>query len=284
MQANSNQPSSAQVISYKNALTSSNPSKQLKSSKVTQSPSVPATTSELAPAASSLPIPYGLSPNFRENGRNALLKMIKCENKNSNDPLSILIGPGSPVINSSHKCEDSKFLRLSKINKLRDVMRSIKITDDENCDLKQIFDDACFKNNVEIKYNQTFENDLYFGELFIETFRLVKEKNKKKKKCKYNSYRKAFEILISQSELAVKLAKEESFEYELYAIDTDVNFDTDKTKNNINDLNSMLKSMILPKQNELNGLNLNDSKESQYEVTEEKDEDKKSSPSSKKEK
>lgn len=194
------------------------------------------------------------------------------------------MGSGPSVLNNSLKSEDSKFLRLSKINKLRDVMRSIKNTDDQNFDLVQAFDDSCLKNNVEIKYNQSLENDLYFGELFIETFRLVKETNKKKKKCKYNSYKKAFEILISQSELAVKMAKEETFEYELYAIDTDLNFGTDYTKKNINDLNLMLKSMILPKENEQNGLNLNESKESQYEISEENDQEKKSPLSSKKEK
>lgn len=262
-------------------MTSSSSNQQLKSSKVVQSPSVPASTSELAPAASTLPIPYGLSPNFKENSRNVLLKMIKNENKKSNDPLSVLIGPGTPALNISQKFEDTKFVRLSKINKLRDVMRSIKIVHDDNFDLIEFFDDICKKNGIEIKYDQKFENDLYFGELFIETFRLTTEKNRKKKKCKFNTYKKAFDILISQSELAVKSAKDQSFEYELYVIDINISSTSDKS--NINDLNSMLRSMSLPKENVSNDLILNDSKESQCEE-ENEDEDRKSPPSNKKEK
>ncbi|CAF0833683.1 unnamed protein product [Brachionus calyciflorus] len=272
----------SQPINYKNAVLNSLTGNSIQQSKpvksVSSTPSVPASTTELAPAASTLPIPFGLSPNtLKENSRNVLLNILKSEPncQKQNDPLSFLLGSTGQAINLVPKViDDQKFIRLNKINKLRDVIRSIKIVLDDNFDIIDFFDRMCSENNVIVKYEPRYDSDLYFGELFIESFRLVQESHKKRKKCKYYAYKKAYEILVSPSELAVKLAHNQNFEYELYLLDTssiEMNASNNKS---LNDLNILLKSMILQKENTGDKSNLNDdSKESQIELDDDNEDD-----------
>ena len=62
------------------------------------------------------------------------------------------------------------------------------------------------------------------------------------------------------------MSNSQNFEYELYRLDASM----DNTNHNLSDLNMLLKSMILPKENS----NVNDdSKESQIDMEDEEDDD-----------
>jgi len=82
----------------------------------------------------------------------------------------------------------------------------------------------------------------FYGEIYLENFRLIKEQDKKRKRCCYFAHRNALLLLYGQSELAVRIAPsikrdrfitldnrenetgvntEIEFEYELYLVDSD---------------------------------------------------------------
>lgn len=263
-------PSKPNLMGTKNSSFSSAPT-----------PSVPASTTELAPAASQVPIPFGLSSaqehaptrnvllNFLTNSQNT---PIPVQNPVPN-PLSILIGSQPNLNQQTPLIDDQKFVRLNKINKLRDILRGENyVPVNDNFDLIDHFDQVCKQNSIDLKYIQfqlpDNNNVLYYGELYIESFRLVHETHKKRKKCKYYAYKNALEILTSRSELAVKVASANksrdpnlvtldgssnvNFEYELYRLDSnqDLNKTTKSATNeqSLVDLNALLKSMILPKE------------------------------------
>lgn len=172
----------------------------------------------------------------------------------------------------------------------------------------------CQEKNVSCEYIQfvTKSHDrTFYGEIVLETFRLCAEANPDAAVCKLNTHRRALDVLIGKSELAVRQApsvprspnlwldttvsKPMQIDYELYKIDdTDpippptiadnLNGHADgKMPNNISDLNALLKSMILPKENKNqsnnkkgmngNGVSLNDEDDEDREedkLTEEK--------------
>lgn len=152
-------------LSYKNVVL--NQSIQSK-----PTPSVPASTTELAPAASSLPIPFGLSNSEVNQSRNVLLNILT-NSQQSKNSVSMVNTPQ----------DDQKFVRLNKINKLRDVLRTNSfVPTNENFDLIEYFEHVCLINSIDLKYNQQqLSGEIYFGELFIESFRLVNETHKKRK-------------------------------------------------------------------------------------------------------
>lgn len=95
----------------------------------------------------------------------------------------------------------------------------------------------------------------YYGEIYLESFRLIKEQDKKRKRCCYFAYRNALLLLYGQSELAVRIApnvkrdqnitldiregsgngnQEVEFEYELYLVDSSDIFDNGPFQNKNN--------------------------------------------------
>lgn len=291
-------------------------------------PSVPSGTTELAPAASQVPIPFGLSsasesamPAFKPDyGRNALLNQLagtQAPSTKPTDPFAILMGNLTSTCQQATTSGDDKFLKLNKINKLRDVLRNTNVQFDDNFEVIDFFDDLCRRNGINLTYVQYEQKDVnnggYYGELFVETFRLVMETNKKRKKCKYACYKSAVQILKSKSELAVKLSTGEKrdptytksnpgqnqsndvdFEYELYRTDSNSGMFVDSSNNvitnflnsqcqqpqpqpqqqqqqlnsqqpvvsnetSLSSLNSMLKSLILPKDKSVDNVSRNQS-------------------------
>ena len=287
------------------------------------------------------------------------------------DPLSVLFPNSSRTLTASsleqnlfklsaENSEFDNFNKLNKINKLRNALRADKDAGkhifDDNYDIIDYFKKTCTDNNVKLDYVQYSqpENVGYYGELLLESFRLLCESNKKRKKCSYYAHKNALDLLCSSSELAVKVApklkrdasmklddenaggqmvfsdlfkankKYENsgveFEYELYRVDSNEGtnqlmsdvpctsapkskiidssllssgsfsmpavVDTSKTEASLQDLNALLKSMILKPQNivpnnnnnHLEGSCINastndDSKESQINDNENEDED-----------
>jgi hypothetical protein len=260
-------------------------------------PVVPASTSEQAPSASVLPIPFGLAP--ASQSKNLLLNALnqpKISSNPSQDLMSLLkvnkYSSSTPV--ATTYINDDKFSRLNRINKLRDILRTNlkpEHLESKDFDFVKYFEQVCDQNSIDLKYiqylasennstTQQSDSNLYYGEILIESFRLVNESSKKKSKCRLNAFKNALSILISKSELAVKLAPAQKrgqnfqidrdqnlnqdfeFEYELYRIDSFENNITNNqsiqsasailsqntTKQNMVDLNALLKSMILPKE------------------------------------
>jgi hypothetical protein len=240
-------------------------------------PSVPLGTGELAPNASVLPIPFGLNTNKPPSQqptptRNALLAQL-C----GKDHMSIL-AQSAPMVGMI----DDNFVRLSRINKLREILRNETPNFDETNNIISYFEQKCETNNISHKYIQ-YEYDAkddakdttYYGELILDSFRLASDSNKKRKKCKINVFKSALEILKSKSELAVKAVvgpKRDSslivsdgnkpsadFEYELYRTDSNqsepvvhtmpkMNIPVVPEIGNMISLNDLLKSMQLPKE------------------------------------
>jgi hypothetical protein len=260
---------------------------------------------------------------------------------------------------SAENSEFDNFNKLNKINKLRNALRADKDAGkhrfDDNYNLIDYFKKACADNSVKLDYVQYSQPESYYGELLLESFRLLCESNKKRKKCSYYAHKNALDLLCSSSELAVKVApklkrdasmklddengggqmafsdlfkaskKYENssveFEYELHRVDSNQGsnqlmsdvpctsapkskmidssllssfslpavVDTSKTEASIQDLNALLKSLILKPQNvapnngnsnsnHLEGSCINastndDSKESQINDNENEDED-----------
>ena len=226
-------------------------------------PSVPVlSTSELAPAPSVLPIPFGLSPinqtneniisNFRRNvlldnlcatqqtnfqstpASNEKLILNPQQLNNSTNPLSNLLNEiKKPVMPTLLQME-----HINKINKLRDLIKEEKINEKlkNNFDLIEYMNNLCLRNDVNIEYKQHMDNDLYVGQLYLQSFRLVSDKHKKRNKCAYYTYKNAFLILASDSPLVVRqvtnpCASEPTghVEYELYRIDSDVEMSAENT-------------------------------------------------------
>jgi hypothetical protein len=116
-------------------------------------------------------------------------------------------------LNSSASSDFEKFSKLNKINKLRDLLRADGRANkhsfpNNNYDLIEYFRSVCDGNGIKLNYVQYVmaENAGYYGEIFLESFRIICEKNKKRKKCMYFAYKNALELLCSSSELAVKVA------------------------------------------------------------------------------
>lgn len=155
-----------------------------------------------------------------------------------------------PITSSSAaSSEFDKFAKLSKISKLRDLLRADRIArkhqfSANNYDLIDYLKGVCANNSIAVKYVQYVlpGNAGFYGEIFLEAFRIVCEENKKRKKCMYYAYKSALELLCSNSELAVKVASrpkrdataqldmdnesdflnsDVEFEYELYRVDSD---------------------------------------------------------------
>jgi hypothetical protein len=231
-------------------------------------PSVPVlSTSELAPAPSVLPIPFGLSPinqtneniisNFR---RNVLLDNL-CTTQQTNfqsTPSSnekIILNPQhlnnleNPLSSLLHEIKKKPVMptllqmeHISKINKLRDIIKEEKANEKlkNNFDLIEYLNNLCLRNGINIEYKQHTENDLYVGELYLQSFRLVSDKHKKRNKCIYYTYKNGFLILASDSPLVVRQVINTKYvsettghvEYELYRIDSDVEMNAENESDN----------------------------------------------------
>lgn len=221
------------------------------------------TSSELAPAPTAVPKPFGLSPSLDNKNsfttnlrRNVLLDVLGSDSSHLNnkkiekqDPISLLMSGGlisksveSNNISTSNTSltSDDLFNKLNKLNRLREFLKIEKTLGKQNfpSDNFEIFDylnNACAKVTIDLKYLQFFSSDdnLYRGELFIESFRLICDVTKKRKKCKYYVYKNALDLLCSQSEIAVRLVgqikREKSFQY-------DKTFRAQSNEKNQNDL------------------------------------------------
>lgn len=253
-----------------------------------QTPQVPVgTTTELSPAPSQLPIPFGLNTNAASTTRrNILLEKLGISSKpagssiadtanfhftqdflnstnslpvalhqsttnsssqSTNIPLSLALLGGmtaqsieQSMLNSQQATATSsvmadfqKFTKLSKINKLRDLLRTDQsqgkhdFCSNNSSDLIDYFKQTCENNNIKLNYIQYSRPDgLYYGELFLESFRLVCEQNKKRKRSMYYAYKNGLDLLIGPTELAVKAAPRQRRDQNI-RLDTDELLDTD---------------------------------------------------------
>lgn len=177
----------------------------------------------------------------------------KSKNTQSN-PLSILI-QGMANKHQQQPVVDTQFQKLNKITKLREILRSDpqikayiesrntnKNLQNKEQDIIDHFKSVCSTNNIKLDYSQFLMPEGFYGEIYLENFRLIKEQDKKRKRCCYFAHRNALLLLFGQSELAVRIAPsvkrdhcitldnrenetgtntEIKFEYELYLVDSD---------------------------------------------------------------
>jgi hypothetical protein len=306
-------PSTQQQLNKKYSASPSTNSSIGKSASTTTAPtattpSVPSGTGELAPAASQLPIPFGLSSLSASSidtaeslaaSRNFLLKQLSIgapeTSKKPNDPLAILMTKPSSSSSSFPTAsvmgggvEDDKFIKLNKINKLRDALRRAVQAPSELDLLVKYFERVCAENKIDLKFVQhvsggSGDSSRFYGEIFIETFRLSTAFGQDPKQCQLACFRHAIQTLESKSELAVKLATgpkrpdafrnaqstptSVDFKYELYRTDSDEAFEQQANVSSsssslpavnaaplenaadIAQLNNILRSLILPKEN-----------------------------------
>ena len=243
-----------------------------------QSPSVPSSTTEQSPAPSLVPIPFGLATepikldsyeqNKRTpiiNSRNALLnslfsspKQVESNSKlnqsnpsqppppSQNHPFSILMGlnQDQSLLNK----QDSQFQKLNRISKLREILKSDQFVQsfvnneikNKEFDIVEHFKSLCKSNDIKLNYSQYAlpDGQGYQGEIYLEGFMLIKEQDKKRKRCSHFAHRKAIYLLNGQSEMAVRIAQhkrdltlkldeeetsngEIEFEFELHLVDSD---------------------------------------------------------------
>jgi hypothetical protein len=168
---------------------------------------------------------------------------------------------------------------LNRINKLRQALKSTGITDatlnDQNFDIINFFENQCVQQSIRLNYVPLIDpSKQNHGEVLIESFRLISEgPHTLHPKCKAVSYKRALEVLLGKSELAVRTAAAQkrspglkldvenlslntntnvNFEHELYRTDCDENVVSSSSSINkteqgttaVVDLNAMLKSMI----------------------------------------
>ena len=125
-----------------------------------------------------------------------------------------------------------KFTKLNKINKLRDLLRSDRAANkhlfpgSNNYDLIDYFKNVCTAHDIKLNYVQYLLPDTagYYGEIFLESFRLLCERNKKRKKCQYYAHKSALELLCSDAQLAVKVAPKQKRDANI-RLDNDVSMD-----------------------------------------------------------
>jgi len=185
---------------------------------------------------------------------------------------------------------DTQFQKLNKISKLREILRtdiqiisyiesrsgsfkSLNMQNNEQ-DVIEHFKKVCANNDIKLEYAQFLMPEGYYGEIYLESFRLIKEQDKKRKRCCYFAYRNALLLLYGQSELAVRIApnvkrdqnitldiregsgngnQEVEFEYELYLVDSSDIFDNGPFQNKNNFFS------LPPQKNEINnGISLYD--------------------------
>jgi len=185
-------------------------------------------------------------------------KLLKINTLTISDPLSKLMNfhstlneNGCLAVNSSSG--DSQFQKLAKINKLRNMLRTEpkiiiyvnSLPSDTPIEIIEYFKEFCYKNNIKLDYVQyvsTISSDQekpYLGELYIESFRLIKVQGVNKKLCSLFAHKKALLLLYDQSELAVHISSpckrdsslklddmnnnEIEFDFELYLVNSDQN-------------------------------------------------------------
>jgi hypothetical protein len=166
-------------------------------------------------STSSLPVGLHQSSSSHHNNPLALLGLTaqSVEQHLLNSSNSTPAPPPPPSQQNSISSDFEKFSKLNKINKLRDLLRADGKANkhtftNNNYDLIEYFKSVCDENGIKLNYVQYVmsENAGYYGEIFLESFRIICEKNKKRKKCMYFAYKNALELLCSSSELAVKVA------------------------------------------------------------------------------
>ena len=126
---------------------------------------------------------------------------------------------------------------LKKIDKLRDELRYFKKTkkytfdnkdDSLFVDITDLMFQFCRSLNIFIEYKvQQTVDCMYAGALYLDKYKISSNVNKKKKKCKLFTYKDAFELLISNSTLAVRSIQNidlKTIDYELYNIDGTVTY------------------------------------------------------------
>jgi hypothetical protein len=212
-----------------------------------------------------------------------------------NDPLSMFIqnmGKGQNLQTVENlPGMDSQFKKLNKITKLREILRSdIQIINyienrgnnfkslnhndlpNKEQDIIEHFKQVSEKNEIKLSYVQFLMPEGFYGEIYLENFRLIKEQDKKRKRCSYFAHRNALLLLYGHSELAVRISpqvkrdqnitldkhkesgfnnNEIEFEYELYLVDS-IDFHVNKEKNE-NDIQA------------INGISLYDLEDNQLE-------------------
>lgn len=173
------------------------------------------------------------------------------------DPLRALI-QGLAKQQTAQPQQDSQFQKLNKISKLREILRSdVQITGyiesrsqsfkslgnqqqpNKEQDIIEHFKKICQSNDIKLNYVQFLMPEGFYGEIYLENFRLIKEQDKKRKRCCYFAHRNALLLLHGNRELAVRIApqlkrdknitldnhnenvnNEIEFEYELYLVDS----------------------------------------------------------------
>lgn len=107
-------------------------------------------------------------------------------------------------------------------------------------DIIEHFKKLCITNEIKLNYVQFLMPEGFYGEIYLENFRLIKEQDKKRKRCCYFAHRNALLLLYGRSELAVRIApsvkrgqnitldrcidtgfnNEIEFEYDLYLVES----------------------------------------------------------------
>ena len=120
-------------------------------------------------------------------------KLLKINSLSISDPLSKLKNFHSTCLPSLGG--DSQFQKLAKINKLRNMLRTEEkiinyvnsLPSDTPIEIIEYFKEFCHKNSIKLDYVQyvsTTSNDKdkpYLGELYIESFRLIRVQSANKK-------------------------------------------------------------------------------------------------------
>lgn len=213
-----------------------------------------------------------MNPSVNSLFTNASLKqeelatdsMLTFNTFNKSNPLSILIN-SSTTSDANQSNNDAQFQKLTKLNKLRNAIRSdpklsqyiLMPQPNTVKDIIEYFKQLCLKYTIKLDYVQyVATNDLiktYTGEIYLESFRLIKVQDTKRKRCALFAHKKALHLLHGTSELAVRIAPtckrdlnmkldnnnnsntEIEFEYELYLVNSDQNATT--SYNIVNEMN-----------------------------------------------
>ena len=125
--------------------------------------------------------------------------------------------------------------KLKKIDKLREELRYFTRsnyyrfddkTQQNHVDITDLISQFGDKIGVFIEYRvQQIQDCSYSGVLYLDKYKITNSDHKMKKKCKFNTYIEAFNLLISNCTLAVRSIQnigESIVEYELYNIDGNV--------------------------------------------------------------
>ena len=183
-------------------------------------------TGLLGNLSTSLPVPSNMALTTKPDPFAFLVNSV---NKNSGvggGPVVNTLMPISDAPTNSQSIDDIKFKRLNKINKLREFLRkdfpkqrnkfnsynqkpAVNGTSDSTSNENNLINylrESCEKYGVRLNYVQYHqaEENTFFGELYLESFRFMSGWDKKRKRCCFFAHKKALNLLASPSELAVK--------------------------------------------------------------------------------